>query len=121
MKKLPLESTYSAMYAGYKLQFIEKYGREKFQNIFDTIIDSKIVKKLFIQAQNLNVAPAGKDYVNAILSMPYFIFAKNDTRIMGSLIALYIWDQNVNIHFKLKDIRQMGYTVDDIFGNLGVY
>lgn len=121
MQKLPMKPTFYEMYIDYQTDFKNEYGREKFKKIFDTVTNSNTIRELISKAQSLNVAPSGRDYTTCILSMSYFIFAKSDTRLMGSIIALYMWDQQVNVYFQYKDIKAMYYTVEDIFGNLGMY
>jgi len=121
MRKLKIKPTFHEMYMDYQSEFKNEYGRDKFQKIFNTVTNSNTIIDLIRKAQSLNIAPTGRDITTCILSMPYFIFAKSDTRLMGSIIALYMWDQQVNVYFQLKDIKAMYYTIEDIFGNLGIY
>lgn len=121
MNRLPLKSTFTELFNDYKHQFINQYGRTKFDEIFETVLNSSTIRELLTRAYVLNVAPSGKDYTTCILSMSYFILARTDTRLMGAILILYMWDQKNNKQNQHLDMKKIGYTVDDIFGNLGAY
>ena len=121
MNKLPIKPLFDELFNDYKHQFINQYGRNKFDEIFATVTNSSTIRELLTRAYSLKMTPCGRDYTTCILSMRYFIFARADTRLMGSILVLYIWHQKNNTHYQCLNVTDLKYTVDDIFGNLGIF
>jgi hypothetical protein len=111
-----LEPTYNA----FKSYYTSKNGSTKFEKIFDTVSNSPLVNNAFLETAQRRVAPSGTDFFELILSLRYFIFAKNETRALGAVIALKIWEERVNQVYKLATPESIDYKLEIIMKKLNL-
>jgi hypothetical protein len=64
------------------------------------------------------IAPTSADFLVAIVSIKYFIIAKNSTRVMGGLIALFYWNETINRKMNLATEEEMTHKIKSVFDQL---
>ena len=117
MRLLPFK-TFPLTYLEYREEYISIYGREKFNKAFDAILNFNKTILLFQASEKNKRPPRGNEFFGLVFLIPYFIFAKNDTRAIGSIIALYLWDEKINQKFKMSDGNYFRSTIEEIFSCL---
>src|ERR1035437_4371506 len=100
-------TTFNETYHAYKNYFIAKNGSNKFEKIYDIVTNSDKIKQTIQLSVNYSNAPSSADFLINIHSIPYFILAKNETRAMGAIVALYIWNEKVNTRYNFATERDM--------------
>lgn len=118
---LPFDiTTFYETYQAYKNYFIARNGSNKFEKAYDIILSSNKIQQILSLSINKRIAPTSKDFLIEIHMIPYFIFAKNETRAMGALIALNYWDERVNNIYCLASERDMSEKIKSVFGQLSM-
>lgn len=119
MRLLPYKN-FSLTYIEYRESYISNYGRDKFNKAFDAVINHEKTISLLRASKEKRVAPKGSEFCGLIFLMSYFIFAKNDTRAIGAIIALYLWNEKINNELRIADEKHLGWTIEEIFGFLRI-
>jgi hypothetical protein len=111
-----LEQTYLA----FKAYYIAKHGSNKFETIFEKISYSERIKQISSLSIRDRKAPTIRDFLNEVVSIPYFIISKNETKAIAILIALNQWNEVVNKEYKLANNIELERKVQSIFEQLGI-
>lgn len=119
MKLLPYKN-FSLTYIEYREEYISTHGRDKFNRAFDAVLNYEKTISLLRASEEKRVAPKGNEFCGLIFLMPYFIFAKNDTRAIGAIIALYLWNEKINNRLQILDEKHLSWTIEEIFGFLRI-
>lgn len=119
MLPFPITS-FDETYMAYKQYFIARNGSDKFEKIYDVITNSEKINKIHQWSVNNKKAPTSKDFLIDIHTMSYFIFAKNETRAMGAIIALYYWNERVNKFYHISNEQDMSNKIKSVFGQLSM-
>ncbi len=113
-------TTFIQTYKAYKNYYISNNGSNKFEKIYDTVINSDKIKTTLQWSVNNRKAPSSADFLINIHSIGYFIIAKNETRAMGALVALYYWNESVNNHYHFANEQDMSDKIRSVFGQLSM-
>ena len=113
-------TTFNETYLAYKQYFIARNGSDKFEKAYDIITNSEKINRIIQWSINNKNAPTSKDFLVEIHTMSYFIFAKNETRAMGAIIALYYWNERVNRVYHFADEQDMSDKIKSVFGQLSM-
>jgi hypothetical protein len=113
-------TTFNETYQAYKQYYIARNGSDKFEKTYDIITNSEKIKKIFQWSINNGKAPTTKDFLIDIHSMSYFIFAKNETRAMGAIIALYYWNERINKSYHFATEQDLSDKIKSVFGQLSM-
>lgn len=119
MPPVPI-STFQETYQAYKNYYIARNGSNKFERIFDEITNSNKINKTLQWSVNNRTPPTSKDFLINVHSMSYFIIAKNETRAMGAIVALYYWNEKVNKTYHLATEQDMSDKMKSVFGQLSM-
>lgn len=113
-------STFSETYQAYKQYYIARNGSNKFEKAFDVVTSSDKIKMILQWSITNRKAPSSKDFLIEIHAMSYFIFAKNETRAMGAIIALYHWNERINKTYHFASEQDMSDKIKSVFGQLSM-
>ena len=113
-------TTFNETYLAYKQYFIARNGSDKFEKAYDIITNSEKINKILQWSVNNKKAPTSKDFLIDIHTMSYFIFAKNETRAMGAIIALYYWNERVNRNYHFANEQDMSDKIKSVFCQLSM-
>lgn len=113
-------TTFNDTYLAYKQYFIARNGSNKFEKAYDIVTNSDKINRILQLSADQRIAPTSKDFLIEIHAMSYFIFAKNETRAMGAIIALYYWNERVNNSYHLANERDMSDKIKSVFGQLSM-
>lgn len=94
--------TFEEIFKTVKHRFIHLHGQAKYNRIEDVVLTSKKLAILNEESYAWRKAPTAKDIGAHLQSIGYFIFAKNNTNLMGSFIALNQWNNRVNSRLLLS-------------------
>jgi hypothetical protein len=119
MPPVPI-TTFIETYQAYKNYYIARNGSNKFEKIFDDIINSPKINQIFQWSVNNQKAPTSMDFLIVVHSMSYFIIAKNETRAMGAIVALYYWNERINKIYHLVSDQDMSDKIKSVFGQLSM-
>ena len=96
-----LEHTYSS--------YAREFGERKLKKIIYKVGTSKKVEG-FISESKFNRVPPHFDYIIQMLNeIPYFIFSRGQTLVVGAMLALQKWDEEVNMDNSIlseEELRQ---------------
>ncbi|MBN2890698.1 MAG: hypothetical protein JXL97_02420 [Bacteroidales bacterium] len=113
-------TTFEETYKAYKNYYISRNGSNKFEKAYDTIVNSDKIGNIMRQSKSRFIAPSAKNFLVEIHTIRYFIFAKNETRAMGALIALYYWNETLNKTNQLASDQEMSEKIKSVFGQLSM-
>lgn len=113
-------TTFSETYSKYIEYYSYQYGQSKIEEVKKKIQNSNTIKKLFEESRIRQGVLTGKDYIIAMNSITYFIFSKKETLILGALIALKLWDENINSFYHLASEDRLTQITYKIFRNAGI-
>lgn len=108
------------IYSSYKSHYISNNGSNKFERIYKEIIESKKVKETFEESARRKISLSGTDFFGLVFLLSYFVFAKNETRAMGSLVALKIWNESVNRNYMIANKNEVDYKAEVIMRNFNL-
>jgi len=111
-------TNFNETYQAYKNYYIAKNGSNKFEKIFDEVTNSTQLKQLYQLSVSNRIAPTSADFLVAIVSIKYFIIAKNSTRVMGGLIGLFYWNETINRKMNLATEEEMTHKIKSVFDQL---
>lgn len=103
-------SKFDKIYNSFKSHYIANNGSKKFDRVYQEINNSNKVKEAFLESARRQISLTGSEYFGLVFLLPYFVFAKNETRAMGALVALKLWDESVNRKYAIANKKE----VDDI-------
>ena len=113
-------TTFNETYLAYKQYFIARNGSNKFEKAYDTVTNSDKIYKILQWSVGNRAAPSSKDFLIQIHLISYFIFAKNETRAMGAIIALHYWNERVNKIHHIASEHEMSDKIRSVFGQLSM-
>lgn len=111
-----LENTFKAFRAYYTSQ----YGVDKYETLFNKVSTSVKLSQLFGESIRMRITPSVKDYIITMATSPFFIFAKSETRALGVIIAIRLWDERVNKAFGLANQAELDQKTRSVFEQLSV-
>lgn len=104
----------------YETSYISKYGRDKFNKISEKVLTSKKLAELNGISIQMSGTPSARDFLSAIKSMPYFMFAGTDTTILACLLAIKQWDEKVNSVYHFAPQHTLDSKVQSVFKMFGI-
>lgn len=119
MPPVPI-STFNDTYLAYKSYYIARNGSNKFERVYDIVTNSEKIIRILQWSVTNRVAPSSQNFLIEIHLISYFIFAKNETRAMGAIIALYNWNERINKTYHLASEQDMSEKIKDVFGLLSM-
>ena len=114
-------TNFKETYKAYMNYYIANNGSNKFEKIYDEVTNSPKVRQLFQWSVSNRTAPTSKDVLIAIVSTKYFIIAKNTTRGIGGLVALFYWDETINRKLNLATEEEMTHKIKSVFDQFSMY
>jgi hypothetical protein len=119
---LPFQiTTLEATFKDFRAYYIMQNGTEKYESLYNKVASSDKFSRLFGESLRMQVAPTVKDFIYTIALMPYFLFAKGETRALGVLIAIRLWDERVNKVYGMITETELDRKVQSVFDQLSVY
>lgn len=119
---LPFQiTTIEATFQAFRSYYISKYGIDKYETLFNKVASSDKFSRLFGESIRMRIVPTVKDYIYTIAPIPYFLFAKGETRALGILIAIRFWDERVNKAYGLASPQELDRKTISVFEQLSVY
>ena len=103
------------IYNQQKAFFIARNGQERFDKLYRKISESKTLSRLEGMSIHGGTPPNANDFsVVATSSSSTFFGFSSDSKIMGALIALKIWDEKINRVYGFAS----QYVIDGIAMNI---
>lgn len=119
---LPFEiTTLESTFRVFRAYYISKYGNEKYEALFNKVATSDKFSRLFGESIRMRIVPTVKDYISTIATIPYFLFAKDETRALGVLIALRLWDERINKVYEMTTVSELDKKTYSVFQQLSLY
>jgi len=119
---LPFQiTTIEATFQAFRSYYIRTNGTDKYETLFNKVSSSGKFSQLYGESIRMRIVPTVKDYIYTIVQIPYFIFAKSETRALGVIIAIRLWDERVNRAFDLATKQELDQKTQSIFNQLSVY
>lgn len=98
-----------------KNRFINLYGRDKFEKLYQKVNESNALVKLIGLTVNRGLPPTALDFLNSSNTIFYVITRVNiGSSIMAALIELKIWNENVNSYYQLISEQHLGVIAERI-------
>lgn len=111
--------TLETIYQSFSDYYKSKYGNDKFEKVKSKVMFSNKLSELNgMSIQRLGV-PTARDFLSAIKSMTYFMFASKDTTILACLLAIKRWDEQVNSVYHLATDYALENNVKGVFKMFG--
>lgn len=113
-------STLDNTYMSFRTYYISKYGISKFEKVESKVLFSNKMATLNGLSIQMSSVPTARDFVTAISSMTYFMFAGNDTTILACLTAIKLWDERINKTYHLATRHTLDAKVYSLFNMFGL-
>lgn len=100
--------------------YISVEGQHKYDKVKEKIWDSSMLARAFRESIERKIVPHEVDFTAVIHQIPYFIFSKNRTIIMGVLEAIVRFDEEVNEQYNLCTdtyLLKIGFDVVNRYKN----
>lgn len=98
-----------------KRRFIEKFGNEKFEKLFQKVNESGSLVKITGLTVNKGLPPAATDFLLSVNSI-FYVVSKFDMAftVMAALMMLKIWNENVNEYYHLVSDQHLTIIAERI-------
>jgi len=116
---IPTDSLENA-YNAFKSYFIAENGSNKFEQVYSEIATSTKFKELCQYSIQNKSGLSGTEFFGLVFYLRYFIFAKNETRALGALVALKLWNDNVNKIYNFADKKSVNYKIETILAKFNL-
>lgn len=113
-------STLDNTYISFQTYYISKYGVSKFEKVENKVLLSNKMAELNGLSIQMRAVPTARDFVTAINSMAYFMFASTDTTILACLIAMKQWNERINSTYHFVTQSVLDYKVQSLFNMFGL-
>lgn len=113
-------STLDNTYISFQTYYISKYGVSKFEKVESKVLFSNKIAELNGLSIQMGAVPTARDFVTAINSMAYFMFAGTDTTILACLIAMKQWNERINSTYHLATSYALDHKVQSLFKIFGL-
>lgn len=113
-------STLDNTYISFQTYYISKYGVSKFEKVESKVLFSNKIAELNGLSIQMGAVPTARDFVTAINSMAYFMFAGTDTTILACLIAMKQWNERINNVYHLTAQCALDSKVRSLFNMFGL-
>lgn len=118
---LPFQiTTLDATFHAFRTYYVSKYGTGKYETLYNKVANSDKFSRLFGESIRMQVVPTARDFINTIAVIPYFLFAKGETRALGLIIAIRLWDERVNKVYGFANTYELNHKMESIFQQLSV-
>jgi hypothetical protein len=98
-----------------KSRFINIYGNDKFEKLYNKVNESNAIIKLTGFTVNTGLPPTAMDFLGSANTIPYVMSRFNiSASIMASLIELKIWNDTVNSYRKLVSEQHLTVIAEQI-------
>lgn len=114
-------TTIEETFQTFRSYYVSKYGIDKYETLYYKVASSDRFSRLFGESIRMRIVPTVKDYIYTIALIPYFLFAKGETRALGVLIAIRLWDERVNKAYGLATAHELDRKTQSVFEQLSVY
>lgn len=88
-------------------KYIREYGSVKFNKLYETIMTANKLSGLLSKSKFQRATLDSSVVLSYICETPYFIFKSNWTQVVGAVLFLYRWDQEVNSELGLFSQEQL--------------
>jgi hypothetical protein len=112
-------TTLEATFKAFRAYYISQNGALKYETLYNKVASSGKFSRLF--GESMQMVPTVKDFIYTIAPMPYFLIAKVETRALGVLIAIRLWDERVNKAYRMVPPMELDRKVQSVFDQLSVY
>jgi hypothetical protein len=113
-------TTFDDTYQAYKKYYIAKNGSNKYEKIYEIIFNSNKIDFILKHSVSDQIAPTAADFFVQIHAIGYFIFAKNETKALGILIAMNLWNEKINKRYKFATDQEMDHKIKSVFRQLSM-
>ncbi|MFA7301969.1 MAG: hypothetical protein WC069_06685 [Candidatus Shapirobacteria bacterium] len=107
MNNLKTSSNYKTIIENSLKNYIDEYGRLKFDKVISKVQNSKKITNLLSISLQKHIVPNKNDYLYSLSEIPYFIFSKPDTLAIAGILCLERWNQDCNKDFYLADENEL--------------
>jgi hypothetical protein len=119
---LPFQiTTLEHTFLAFRTYYASKYGVEKYESLYNKVANSDKYSRLFGESIRMRIVPTAKDFIYTIAPIPYFLFAKGETRALGVVIAIRLWDERVNKVYSLATTQELDNKTRSVFIQLSLY
>lgn len=87
--------------------FIKEFGERKFNRIISKINSSSKVSNYLINLKLNNKAPGQNDILYLLNEIPFFIFSRGQTIVIGALYILEKWNEEVNKQYSIMTVENL--------------
>lgn len=101
--------------------YLRKHGTDKAETVFNKVVESSAIQKLFEISYRRGIAPNHVDFISAINETMYFIIQSNETQALAVLVAAFTWGEEVNSNRRLKSALDLRDDALKIFKKYSIY
>ena len=106
-----VELDYGGICEYFAKRYMKEFGERKFSKILNKVNDSGKVKKLIDISSSKGIKPNYIDFMQTILSIPYFMVSNSKTKSIAGIIAIQRWNLEVNSVRNLATRDELKMTV----------
>jgi hypothetical protein len=114
-------TTLEATFQAFRSYYISQNGPAKYEILYNKVASSDKFSRLFGESIRMHIVPTVKDFICTIALIPYFLFAKDETRALGILIALRLWDERINKIYEMTTSQELDKKTYAVFQQLSLY
>lgn len=100
-------NTFDELFYNFTNHYIHKKGKAKYDTIHKKVRDSKHVQNLLYLSHRNRWQPNAIDFSVTISDTKYFWFAGFETTAMAEIIAMNLWDCQVNRNYNICTDREV--------------
>lgn len=113
-------STQEETFKSYSDYYIWKNGRKKYEKVKEKVLFSSSIAQLNGISLQMNGMPTARDFLSAVKSTTYFMFAGQDTTILACLMTINLWEEKVNKVYRIAQQNSIDNNVKGLFRMFGL-
>lgn len=113
-------STQEETFKTYSDYYIWKNGRKKYEKVKEKVLFSNSIAQLNGISLQMNGMPTARDFLSAVKSTTYFMFAGQDATILACLLAINLWNEKINKVYKFAQQSIINNNVRGVFKMFGL-
>jgi hypothetical protein len=114
-------TTLEATFQTFRSYYISQNGLDKYEILYNKIATSDKFSRLFGESIRMRIVPSAKDFICTIMSISFFLFAKDETRALGAIIAIRLWDERINKVYEMTTSQELDKKTYAVFQQLSLY
>jgi hypothetical protein len=87
---------YDDLFDYFTTSYVREFGQRKFQKVLNKVLRSNKISGLISTARYNGVPPGSDDILYCLNEIPFFIFSRGQTQVLGAFITLQRWHEEVN-------------------------